>query len=82
MENNNKLTKLRKHLNLKENKEMLLRQMLSNTKRSSTLRTKKSKTATKPRMKPEKLTTKPCSNLIYKTIRSDGSEVSETKRKL
>jgi len=55
--------------------------MLSNIKRSSMLKTKRFKIVTKLKMKPEKLTTKLCSNLIYKMIKLDGLEVSETKRK-
>lgn len=55
--------------------------MLSNIKRSSILKTKRFKIVTKLKMKPEKPITKQCSNSIYKMIKSDGLEVSETKRK-
>ena len=81
MPNKNKSIKLKKLLNLKEIKEMLSSKMLSNTKRSLMLKMKRFKIATKLKMKQEKLITKECSNSIYKMIKSDGLEVSETKRK-
>jgi hypothetical protein len=74
--------KLRKLLKYREIKEMKSNKMLNNTKLSSMLPTKRFKIATKLKMKLEKLIIKACMILIYKTIKSDGLEVLETKRKL
>jgi hypothetical protein len=82
MEKKLKLAKSRKLPKYREIKETKLKPTQSNTKKSSIQLTKKFKIATKPRMRQERLTMKLCINLIYKTIKSDGLEVLETKRSI
>jgi hypothetical protein len=60
---------------------MKLNKTPSNTKSLLMLRMRRFKTHTKQKMKQEKHTTKPCMILTFKTTKSDGLEVRETKRR-